>query len=496
MTTPPRDALTRVLTAYRSPFTLAGVANDTSLLLGLSGGADSRLLLHLVADECQRSGASLHLAHVHHGIRGKEADRDERFCRDLAKQYRLPLHVLHADVPALAQVRGESIETVARQVRYDFFFRIMNEQNIPLLLTAHNADDNLETVLFHLVRGCGLTGLTGIAPARSPDSNPGHTVVRPLLRCSKAESVAACRELSLDFVTDSTNEDTTYTRNFLRSRVVPALGEIVPHPEQQVMRGSDGLREDEQCLEQLAMALLAEARRESGLLRAVLDTAHPALAKRALRNWAYALSGQSLTACHLDAMLQLCAPTSTSKQLCVPGGVVVAERKCLRWQNPTGESATTPPFEFPFSEGNFEHPELGFSLCVNKVAPKQHQTVTQNDKNVYNPFIRDTLIFDTIVGYTQAQEDPLVWRPRRPGDTILFHGVNRKLRKLQNEVGIPCAMRDRLPLLCLGNTVLWAPFIGPRDGAFGPITPDSTDAFQLTVEWHTSMTDTPKEDIL
>lgn len=495
MTTPHSDAFARLLAAYRSPFALAGVAADTPLLLGLSGGADSRLLLHLVASECRQTGAPLHLAHVHHGIRGKEADRDESFCRDLADQYCLPFHVLHADVPALARERGESLETTARQVRYEFFSLVMHEQDIPLLLTAHNADDNLETVLFHLVRGCGLPGLGGIAPVRCLDA-PGQTVVRPLLLCSKADIVTACREQALAFVTDSTNEDTAYTRNFLRARVLPALGEVIPHPEQQVVRGSVTLREDEQCLGQLAAHLLAEASVETGLLRAALAKAHPAIAKRALRDWAFAMSGQTLTTCHLDAMLQLCAPTSTSKRLCVPGGVVVAERECLRWQDMTDESGVPTPFEFPFSERTTERPELGFSLCVNRICLGQHQTVTQNDKNVYNPFIRDTLMFGTIVGYTQAQDTSLVWRSRRPGDTILFRGVNRKLRKLQNEMGIPPAMRDRLPLLCLGDTVLWAPFIGPRDGAFSPVNQDSSAAYRLTVEWHTSMTDNPKEDIL
>jgi len=140
-----------------------------------------------------------------------------------------------------------------------------------------------------------------------------------------------------------------------------------------------------------------------------------------------------------------------------------------------------------------ERPELGFSLCVNTVSLRQHQTVTQNDKNVYNPFIRDTLIFDTIVGCTQVES--LTWRSRRSGDTILFRGVNRKLRKLQNEMGIPATIRDRLPLLCHGDTVLWVPFIGPRDGAFTPVTQDSTNAYRLTVEYHTFMTDSPKEDI-
>ena len=477
------DALLRVLRAYRTPAVLAGRAPDTPLLLGLSGGADSRLLLHLLTKECKESGSPLSLAHLHHGIRGEEADRDEQFCRDLAAEYGLPLYVEHVDVPALARERGESLETVARDVRYAFFSRVMREQSIPVLLTAHNADDNLETVLFHLVRGCATRGLSGIAPVRPLDT-PGQTVVRPLLLCSKEDIVAACHHLGLAFVTDSTNQDTSYTRNFLRAHVLPALSQITPHPEWQVSRVSEALREDEECLECYAEVLMDNrALTDQMLKRSVLASAHPALAKRVLRRWVEQQSGQTLAACHLEALLALCAPDATSKQLCLPGGVVIAERDCLRWKSSHKENREPLDFDLPLSLGEQVYEDLGFRLTVTAHKGNIHQTVTQNSKNVYKPFIRDILTFDTIIEcHKSLMERPLHIRPRREGDTLLLHGVNRKLRKRQNEVGLPAALRDRLPLLCDGDTVLWAPFCGTRDDALAPVRDTTRYALSIVFE--------------
>ena len=182
-------------------------------------------------------------------------------------------------------------------------------------------------------------------------------------------------------------------------------------------------------------------------------------------------------------MLGLCAPGATSKQLCLPGGVVIAEREVLRFQTRVPEAQAAKVFDFTLSQGEFDCPDLGFRLCVNTVCPKQHQTVTQNEKNVYKPFIRDILTFDTIIECdTWLSQNPLILRSRREGDTLLHRGVNRKLRKLQNELGIPAGLRDRIPLLCLGDTVLWAPFAGARDGAFSPVTDATRHALSLTVE--------------
>ena len=474
------QATSRVTAAFRSPAQLAGKAPDTPLLLGLSGGADSRLLLHLLAKECKESGARLSLCHIHHGIRGEEANRDEQFCRDLAAEYGLPLYVTHVDVPALARERGESVEAVAREERYRYFAALMEQHRIPLLVTAHNADDNLETLLLRLARGCGLAGLVGISPARPFERVAGSTLVRPLLACSKVDILSACDELGLSFVTDSSNQDTAYARNLLRAKVLPVLADIHAHPEQQALRTSLSLHEDEQLLTSLADELLTRSLRDEALDRATVAAAHPALAKRALRQWAQNASGQSVEFCHVEALHSLCLPGATSKEISLPGGVVYAERECLRFVPPP---STPVHFDIPLSASCELYEGPGFRLRVNILSPDGHQTVTQIKKNVYKPFIRDILTFDTIVEYDAwLLQEGLCLRSRREGDTLLLRGVNRKLRKLQNEAGIPAALRDRIPLLCLGDTVLWAPFAGKRDGAFPPVTKDTRHALSITIE--------------
>lgn len=483
MTVKATDAISRVQSAYRSPAPLAGRAPDAPLLLGLSGGADSRLLLHLLAKECEESGAVLHLAHVHHGIRGKEADRDEQFCRNLAAHYGLPLHVAHVDVPALAQKRGESIETVAREERYRYFASLMEEHRIPLLVTAHNADDNLETMLMHLVRGCGLSGLGGIAPARPFERLSGTSLVRPLLACSKVDILAACEQLELSFVTDSTNADTTYARNLVRAQVLPTLSCLHAHPEQQALRTAESLREDEQLLLSLADDLLDRAMRDGALDRVTIAEAHPALAKRALRKWVQEQSGASIEACHVEAMLSLCDIGATSKEIHLPGGVVRAERDHLRWFVPASIEHEPAEFDLPLLLGEHEYDKYGFRITVTALSCDQHQTITQNEKNVYKPFIRDILTFDTIIECNAwLGQHPLRLRPRRQGDTLLVRGINRKLRKLQNEVGLPAALRDRIPVLCAGDTVLWAPFSGLRDKALPPVTSSTRHALSIMLE--------------
>ena len=169
---------------FTPPHELSGLSADTPILLGFSGGADSTALLHMLCCYSARTGAKIYAAHVHHGIRGEEANRDEEFCRSVAKSLGVPFFVHHSDIPALVKECGESVETVARRVRYRFFDELMREHNIPLLVTAHNANDNLETMLFNLIRGSGLGGMCGIPVSRLCD---GGALVRPILSMTRQE---------------------------------------------------------------------------------------------------------------------------------------------------------------------------------------------------------------------------------------------------------------------------------------------------------------------
>ena len=226
-----------------NPCKLANTEPDTKVLLAFSGGADSMVLLDMMQKEYPNT--PILLAHVNHGIRGMEALRDRDFCESVAKERGLEIAFLDVDVPTLAKERGQSLEEAAREVRYAFFTDLMREREIPLLLTAHHADDHLETVLFRLSRGTGLSGLCGIAPIRS--FGEGY-LVRPLLGFTKKEILQYCKEQGLDFVTDSTNADTTYARNRIRADVLPVMEDLYADVSHRAVRMSVEFAEDDDLL--------------------------------------------------------------------------------------------------------------------------------------------------------------------------------------------------------------------------------------------------------
>ena len=467
---------------------MCGYEKSTPLLIALSGGADSCLLTHLVATRARQTGAPVRLAHVNHGIRGEQADADERFCRALAERYGLELSVCHADVPALARERKSSVETVARDVRYEFFEGLMRQYDIPLLLTAHHADDNLETVLFHLSRGSGPRGLGGIAPVR-PLREEGLTVdgrealvVRPLLPYTKQEILAACKALDLTYVTDATNEDTAYARNRLRAQVIPVLESLFDHPQKQALHACERLREDDDLLCSLAESWLSEHADGATLPRAALADTHPSVRSRILRLWITRQTGRSPGAAQLEAAFRLCQKDGTSHRCALSDThCLVATKHTLALRPLSGTTACRAAFHLPFAVGQSTHPEAGFSIEVEwKKQPKNNPSI-----NVYNPFIRDTLTFDTIIPCDRYEESDLFWRSRSAGDTLLWHGSHHKLRKLQNEVGLPPEWRDRLPLLCDSQGIVWAPGIGLRDGTV-PLHGSTPNGWQISLRLHST----------
>ncbi len=184
----------------------------------------------------------LHLiaAHVNHGLRGEEADRDERFVRDFCERNSIVLQVLHADVIATAREKSQGIEECGREVRYSFFRSLCGPDG--RIATAHTLSDSAETVLMNLAKGAGTKGLCGIPPVRG-------NIVRPLIDITRAEVERYCSCFGLDFVTDSTNLTDGYGRNKLRHHVVPVLQEINPAFECAVERTTQILRCDEEYFE-------------------------------------------------------------------------------------------------------------------------------------------------------------------------------------------------------------------------------------------------------
>lgn len=242
------------------------LAPGDRVLCGLSGGADSVALLHLLLMLGREYPFEVLAVHVHHGIRGAEADRDEAFCKQLCRESGVSLFCEHADAPGYAAESGKNLEEAARCLRYAIFRKICAEAGIDRIALAHHADDNLETVLLNLTRGSGLAGIRGIPPVRG-------SIIRPLLACKKADIAGYCEENGLSYVTDSTNADPSYARNFIRSSIVPLLERLNPEVQQAFCQTSAIARADDEALWLAAEAhSLSDGRRQlSALPDAVLD---------------------------------------------------------------------------------------------------------------------------------------------------------------------------------------------------------------------------------
>lgn len=197
------------------------LAHDKPIIIGVSGGTDSVVLLHILVS----LGYDCIIAHCNFHLRMEESDRDEEFVRNMAIEYKIPLHCIDFETIKYAEKNGISIEMAARDLRYSWFNELLEKHNAQAIAVAHHADDNIETMLINLVRGTGLRGLKGIP-------NRNNKVVRPLLCCTRDEIENYLIRQNLEHVEDSTNASVDYNRNKIRNEVLPLLTEINPSVRQ------------------------------------------------------------------------------------------------------------------------------------------------------------------------------------------------------------------------------------------------------------------------
>ncbi len=433
------------------PHCLAGLPPQTPVLLALSGGADSVALLHLLLSWQTEYGFPLSAAHVHHGIRGEEADRDAAFCRSLCREHGVELHLLECDIPSMARDAGKGVEETAREVRYRYFAELMREHGIPLLVTAHHADDHLETLLFRLSRGTGLSGLCGIAPTRPFAEGQ---LVRPLLHLSRRQIRSLCRENGWSYVTDSTNENPDYARNRLRSRVVPVLEELFGAPSRRAVELSAKLREDEDYLTSQAADALHAARVEEGLSCAKVSSLPPAIMRRVLQSWVREQTGEELESVHLEALRAALQSEGKHHEVALPGNRLALCDRGRLILAPRSEAISE--WNAPLSQGVLRIPETGMEISVQKMSEKIK--INNLSTGLYIILPADFVIM----------KNDLFWRGRLPGDRLWVHGVHRKVGKLLGEVAVAPYLRERLPLLCDAKGPVWVPLVGTRDGIVRP----------------------------
>jgi tRNA(Ile)-lysidine synthase len=430
----------------------------SSILIGLSGGVDSVVLLHLLHQLAPRFSWRLSALHVHHGI-SQNADAWADFCAGLCAQHAIPLHIEPVDI---APLRKHGIEAAARKLRHAAFAR----QACDFVALAHHADDQAETLLLQLLRGAGVKGAAAMpfvkhatthtpspleatndlaAVIGQPSQMAGSSIregwahrpdlLRPLLHCSRQEILDYAAAHQLQWIEDESNADDSYPRNFLRHRVLPLLGERFPACRATLARSAQHFAEAGVLLDDLARLDAAQAIHADTLAVAALQALSQPRAKNLLRYFLHSIGAPMPQTVQLDDMLQQLCGAREDAAVCIAYG----DWQVRRYQG--GVHVLRALGEFDRSlvltwhgEAELEWPALAARLCLNQTRGAG-------------------------ISLAKLQRAAVTLRLRSGGETLRPdpHAATRTLKNLLQEHHVPPWQRDRLPLLYCGEELVCIP---------------------------------------
>lgn len=453
------------------------------VLVGVSGGADSTALLHLLCCLAPRLKLTLAIAHLHHGIRGRAADEDARWVRKLGRQLGLRTIVGRADVPGLARRAGISIEMAARQARNTFFLSAARRARCDTLALAHTADDQAETVLMRLARGAGSEGLRGIARSRVVE---GLRRVRPLRDVRRAELEAWLCRRGIGWREDETNRDISILRNRVRHRILPLLeAELNPRAREALCRAADILEGENALLNMLAEQKLAQlvcGRRaqEMNLAGAMDDGgAGPdseggrALWRRVIRKW-LAAAGAPAGAQEYEPVERVlgilrCAGLGKNAAASLPGNWEVRRTGARLYCGAAGRMA-------PGAGGRLTVPGRLALAGPGLLVTAERRAGIVRERGKIGRYPAEASISSRALGRRCLRV-----RTWRPGDRIEPWGLDgsRKLQDVFTDAKVPRAERDRIPVFECGGRIVWVP--GYRIARGWAVESESAPAVRLRV---------------
>ena len=508
------------------------------ILVAVSGGADSVCLLHVLAEWRRRLGIRLHVAHLDHEIRGVESQADAEYVSNLAGSLGIPITIDRQDVAAYKTERKCSLEEAARELRYAFFASLARKVGAHRIAIGHTRDDQVETILMHILRGTGITGLCGLAPCSPlaydsqgmslPAQAPGVTkrqrsnllVIRPLLDITREETASYCQKHQLDPRIDSSNLSPSFFRNRLRLHLLPLLRQYNPSIDQALLRLADIAKEDNAFIEQQVSELWdTVATHESNTIylnKKQIDSLPIALQRHLLRVAVTKLAGdvRDIEATHIEAARSL-LNKQPSKRVSLPHGLTCqggyAELAITRHRSVmatplsviAGDLPACSPYDFgrqakarQAGAWQSELPPCPFPPLPDEFHLKVPGKTAFPGWNVLASIVREQVAFLSSRGATSTSERTcqsnlvahfdlqktgmnLCVRKRQPGDRFQPLGMNmpKKLHEFMVDAKIPRSWRGRIPIVCTPQQIVWV--VGWRIDDRAKLTEASKEILRL-----------------
>ncbi|MBN1161669.1 MAG: tRNA lysidine(34) synthetase TilS [Dehalococcoidales bacterium] len=429
------------------------VSPGEKIVVAVSGGPDSVCLLYVLAELKQELGIELHIAHLNHGLRGRDARADAGYVAGLAKRLHIPAAIESRDVKAYQKQHRLSLEEAAREVRYDFLCTAVGEAGAGKVAVGHTADDHVETVLLHIVRGSGTNGLRGLMPVSKLKTNGSVlTVIRPLLCVSREETLAYCRARGLKPRLDASNLSIELLRNKVRRKLIPGLKKYNPQVSQALARLSRTAAADLDFIDAEArriMKSVLKVREESVVIeKKGLIALHPALQRRLLRLAIESLLGslKDIEAVHIEGIIEALEKPA-GKVIGLPFGLCFT----VEYDRYVLAPESISPCPFPALAG-----ETGLKIPGRTVFSGWEVNARVISQSEYKAQSSEASDLAACFDFAKI-DNKLTVRRRLPGDRFQPLGMaqSKKLNVFMIDARIPRKWRARVPIVCCGKDVLW-----------------------------------------
>ncbi|MEA3442225.1 MAG: tRNA lysidine(34) synthetase TilS [Chloroflexota bacterium] len=451
------------------------ISPGETVVVGVSGGADSICLLCLLDKWRNKLDIKLHIAHLNHGLRGIESEADATYVADLASSFSIPITIDKQDVVAYKAQKKCSLEEAARELRYAFFAKVAEKTGARRVAIGHTKDDQVETILMHILRGAGTSGLRGLelcSPmvygkgvlSRGKQNN--LLVIRPLLDITRVETLNYCHEYRLNPRTDSSNLSLSFFRNRLRLELLPMLRKYNPNVDGALLRLAEIAAEDNSFVEQQALQIWDKvAEQENGVIyldKGEISTLSVALQRQLIKLSIARMLGdiRDIEANHIEAARALLSK-ETGKRIYLPHGLVCQGE----YDELVLSLSPFLPCPFPPLGGKSPLAVPGetilpgwkvlasISSSMGRISPV---TVSGSFRRSEETVKQSSDRFPAEFDLHQTGNDLFV-RRRQQGDGFqpLGMSMTKKLRDFMVDAKIPCIWRDNVPIVCSPGQILW-----------------------------------------